>query len=268
MDLLHTKNRVWEVVNSIDIKSDDHGPLRSAVAVTRMHPTTFEYNLLPEPVAKEARGAAATIVEQQVAINRSVVIIGSSLSKVRALLPFGAYEAWLESEIGIQPRLARYYIRGYDFLIGKSEKFSDLPITAIFKLSSPSAPQEAVEEITRLVHDGVRVKLVDIDASFARARKPIPASEHIAKSIFGRQKGLRHSPKGSKTGFPSRANSSLILGHRDILRDRSDPIDFDDIVERVVNNLDHNDLVSLRSICRDHTFDDFTSLLRVAIKES
>jgi hypothetical protein len=255
-------------MNSTDIKIDDHGPLRSAVAVTQLHPTSFEYNLLPEPVANEARGAAATIVEQHVAINKSVFVIGANLSKVRALLPFGVYEAWLESEIGILPRLARYYVRGYDFLIGKSEKFSDLPITAIFKLSSPSAPQEAVEEITRLVHDGVRVKLIDVDASFARARTQMPASEHIAKCVFGRHKGLRLSPKGSKTGLPSRANSSLILGHRDISSDRLEPIDFGIIVERIMSDLDPDDLILLRSICHDQAFDDFASLFRVAIKKS
>jgi hypothetical protein len=252
----------------VESRMDDSGPRWSVVTATQMNRPTFEYRSLPETLANEARDAAAIIISQELAITKSVFTIGSCLSKVRDSLPHGSYEAWLVSEIGMQPRLARYYIRGSDFLNGKSEKFSDLPISIVFRLSSPSAPQEAVEEIIRLVTDGVRVKLIDVNASFARARTQMLASEHIAKSIFGRHKGLRLSPKGSKTGLPSRANSSLILGHRDISSDRPEPIDFDIIVERIMNDLDPDDLILLRSICHDQAFDDFASLFRVAIKKS
>lgn len=76
-----------------------------------------------------------------------IIAIGQDLLEVKARLGHGSFGKWLQSEFGMTDRHALNFMRVASRFGSKSEIISDLPITVLYELASPSMPETVVEMV-------------------------------------------------------------------------------------------------------------------------
>ena len=101
--------------------------------------------------SEAVQSAAARI---RTVLHRGNIEIGRQLAIGKKLLPHGAYERWVETELGISTRSARRYLANAGFLAGKSAKAADLPQNTIERLAAKRLDAEAVDVVIAAVEDG------------------------------------------------------------------------------------------------------------------
>jgi len=135
----------------------------------------YDYNRIADPDSRAAMQAAALEIKPR--LKRMVVDIveaGRQLLTVRDLCPHGEWEGWLGTEFELSDRMARHWMATAERFGDKSEKFSDLPLSALYQLAAPSTPEAAVAEVEAKIAKGERPKLAEVKATIAQ-HKPSPA---------------------------------------------------------------------------------------------
>lgn len=131
---------------------------------------TYYAGVTPEIVAEierdrdEARkGNAAT--------GKLMLHTGNRLRAIKEKLPHGQFGPWLAAEMPeICDRTARFYMQAAEYVDANSNRkpVSDLPMTIIGLLASPSTPQAAREDILERVEDGERVSKRDAEKTIRK----------------------------------------------------------------------------------------------------
>lgn len=104
---------------------------------------TFRYEDLTPAIAEQARTTAERI---QGRLRTSYIETGADLLKIKDKLEFGLFGKWLRAEFGWSPRTAENFMNAAR-LYEIDETVSDLPATAVYKLSAPSTPARVRDEI-------------------------------------------------------------------------------------------------------------------------
>jgi len=76
-----------------------------------------------------------------------MLYIAQGLLRARRLLPHGAFEDWVERELGIERRTAERMLSVARRFEGKCDMVSHLPTSVLYELAAPSTPDEVVEKV-------------------------------------------------------------------------------------------------------------------------
>ncbi len=128
----------------------------------------FSYGDLTHEAATVARDAAAGFRSAQECALREV---GRHLMRAKEALPHGAFTPWLQAELGITDRTARYYMQAAAFVEGKPETIAVLPPTVLYALSAPTAPSEIVQAVVDAAAVGEALDARTISARLSDARQ-------------------------------------------------------------------------------------------------
>jgi len=123
-------------------------------------PITFDYESLDTETRLFVQKATHEIRSAARVQARSVVGIGERLIAVKARLGHGNYLNWLEAEFEWGERTARRYMTAAEVYgtLFKTDTVSDLiAMRTLTLLASESTPEEAKQEVARLVTSGQRV---------------------------------------------------------------------------------------------------------------
>lgn len=136
---------------------------------------SYDYDRIPDPEDRAAmRQAAIEIKPRLKRAATDILEAGQQLLDVRDRCPHGQWGAWLVTEFALSETMARNWMNAAERFGGKSEKFADLPLAAIYQLSAPSTPEAAVAAIEQRLEDGERVGVAEVKATIAQ-HKPAPA---------------------------------------------------------------------------------------------
>lgn len=105
----------------------------------------------------------------------NIIKIGKNLQEVKARLPHGMFLPWLKSEFGLSEKMARNFMYVKDRFENKSVNFTDLSISALYLLSAPGTPPEAVDEALQRAEKGEKI-------THALAKQIIEAQDALKKA--------------------------------------------------------------------------------------
>lgn len=156
----------------------------------------FSYGHLPPDAAQVARTAADAIRMVQAGFLREV---GTHLLRVKAALPYGAFTAWAEAELGITQRTAQNYMAVAHWLDGKSETLSYLPSTVLYALSAPTAPAEVVQAVVDAAAAGealdaraINTRLLNAKQETSELKAAQRRNPKVTQAVLKARKERRH----------------------------------------------------------------------------
>ncbi len=123
----------------------------------------FDYAALDTTTADFVRGQTAFIKKLYRGTIQNIVDIGKSLLDVKEKLDYGQFGEWLEAEFAWKERTAQNYMN-----VAKNAKFADLdtlPVSALYLIASPTAPDAAVEEIVDRAEAGEKVTVAEVKST-------------------------------------------------------------------------------------------------------
>lgn len=121
----------------------------------------FDYGQIDEGIRDEVKQAARTIRQLEQGLITGIVAIGKRLIEVKGMLDHGQFEAWIEGEFGMKPRMAQT-------MMGVARECADpqkrktytlLNPSVAYVVAAPSYPAEAYAEIEQVVAAGERVTI-------------------------------------------------------------------------------------------------------------
>ena len=122
----------------------------------------FDYSALPTDVADTARAAADRIKGRHQHQMAAVIGTGRDLRAMKELLEHGQYLKWLDAEFAWTDRTARNYMSVAQQFGDKTEIISDLPLTEVYRLASPSTPSSVRDAVVARLEAGDRVEPVEV----------------------------------------------------------------------------------------------------------
>jgi hypothetical protein len=134
------------------------------------------------------RAAAVTAIE-----------VGKRLKECKKRCGHGNWKPWLEREFQWSERQAQLYIQAHEKFgchkdaidePGCGFDFTGLPVKALFALSAPSTPKQAVTEVQARTSKGETLTTKDVKGIIAKAKPPNPdpepddadEGEHVAEN--------------------------------------------------------------------------------------
>jgi hypothetical protein len=182
-----------------------HAPRRDAFALSATQPPAtvvepvrvdlyYDYDLLPAAYRARAMAAAQSIKLRLKRAAVDIFIIGAELNAVKEAFPHGEFGIWLEVEFDLSPRMAQRFMNVAQRLMGKSDKFSLLPPSALYLLAAPSTPDRAIREIEQKLDAGKVVRTADVAEIVASAREdvfPSPSRPPVVLSEADRRRARR-----------------------------------------------------------------------------
>jgi hypothetical protein len=128
-----------------------------ASAVVAAEVASFDYSTMPADDARIVQAAAARVRSLHREVTKSIIEAGRELTAVKARLPHGSWEAWLQAEFSWDPRTARNYIMLADGVGEKTETVSVLPASTAYKLFAKSTPAPVRAVILERLESGERI---------------------------------------------------------------------------------------------------------------
>jgi hypothetical protein len=132
---------------------------------------SFDYESIEETHRKRLRDTAVEIKLQLRRTAENIFRVGEALRWAKDVLEHGQFTRWLSEEFGFSERMAQHFMRVHERFGIKSEKFSVLPPSSLYRLAAPSTPDEAVREVEELIDAGERVKLAEVERIVYAARR-------------------------------------------------------------------------------------------------
>lgn len=139
------------------LDTDNELVAASAVASDALTvPLNYDYSQVAEEHRAAIRRAATDIKRREHRAAMDIVEIGRALKDVQDRLDHGQFLPWLDQEFGWERRMA------YNFMAvaNKFANFANIErfgLSALYLLSGPNVPDEAIAEANRLVNQGERV---------------------------------------------------------------------------------------------------------------
>jgi DUF3102 family protein len=143
-----------------------------SVACVPAHDTepysSFDYGSVSPDVAKFLKGQAKKIIRTSA---NSVVQIGKDLIAAKHFLDHGAFQRWLDSEVGIRARTAQAYMQVARWISSKNPAVARLPPSVLYLLSAPSTPERFMSDVLKRVDAGENLVLPVIRNELKALRK-------------------------------------------------------------------------------------------------
>lgn len=142
---------------------------------------TFSYEMFPEEVANEARAAAEQIGVYVQQAQDAVVMIGTTLKRMKGVLAHGDFIPWCELEAKISTSTAQRYMAIATMFeeriaAGKLPTVGNLTLRDLAKLSARSFPKEVRNEILDSLTEEAPPNSATISKMLAAAKSARPGS--------------------------------------------------------------------------------------------
>lgn len=125
----------------------------------------YDYSRIEDEAVRErARRAAVQIKPRLKRAVEDIFVIGQELTFIKEYLAHGEWGNWLETEFGLSDRMARNFMNVALRLGDKTEKFSVLPVSALYELAAPSTVYEVIQQVEGEIETGALPSLTDIRA--------------------------------------------------------------------------------------------------------
>jgi hypothetical protein len=139
----------------------------------------YDYSRIPDEQDRRlVQNAARRIKPRLKRAAQDIFDSGRELIAVKDRLPYGEWGPWLETEFGLSDRMAQNWMNVARRLGVKSEKFSELPVSVLYLLASPSTKVEVIEQVKERLEEGIRPTVADIKELKA-TRRHLQGSTHI-----------------------------------------------------------------------------------------
>lgn len=152
---------------------------------------------------------AAKVQEYAAHIKRSeeratweIIAAGEAFIAVKALLPHGQWEDWLDVEFGLTDRTAQRIMSVATAFGGKSDTVSLLSTSVLYLLAAPSTPKAARDQV------------IDVAAT-----QPKPVTQAQAKAIIAEHKPRTVSPTPAQRPI---SNSEMAMINQGIVDHRAE----------------------------------------------
>lgn len=141
--------------------------------------TTFDYSVLPDDIASEARVVAARVRAREKNIMGAALETGRDLLDIKERLGHGHFMAWLEAEFGMTRQTANNYMNAAERFGDKKQTILHLPPSAVYALASPTAPEPVVRKVFAKYEAGEQVSpsVVKVMVREAREAERVAAQE-------------------------------------------------------------------------------------------
>lgn len=153
------------------------------------HPLRYDYSQIDAAHRESVMGAAIDIKQRERRAVMDIVEIGRALKEVNERLEHGQFLPWIEQEFGWQRSMAYNFMAVAD----KFPKFGNLDnygLSALYTLSGPSVPEEAVAEARQMADSGQKVTHKAARALVDKHKSPTetpaqrsPLAVHPAESV-------------------------------------------------------------------------------------
>lgn len=153
----------------------------------------FDYSVIDEVCRDDVRDAAVRIKVRMARTAADIIDIGRDLISVKESVGHGNFLPWIDAEFGMTYRTAQRFMSVAERVGTKSDTMSHLPPTALYALTSPSTPEDIVEEVANRAASGEVFTAADIKAmkdAWASEKKELKDKATRADSIkhdFGQQ---------------------------------------------------------------------------------
>jgi|GEM_PF-3417516 len=125
----------------------------------------YDYSRIEDESARErVRRAAVQIKPRLKRAAEDLFVIGQELVSIKEYLGHGEWGEWLATEFGLSDRMARNFMNVSLRLGSKTEKFSVLPVSALYELAAPSTSPEVIQQVEGKIEIGTLPSLTDIRA--------------------------------------------------------------------------------------------------------
>lgn len=114
----------------------------------------FNYDIVPEPVAVQAREAAQRIKLRLRRSAEDIIEIGRDLLAVKDRIGHGNFLPWIEAEFGMGQATAYRFMQVAEAYGSKITTVINLDPTALYALAAPKTPLEVREEIEKMIEAG------------------------------------------------------------------------------------------------------------------
>lgn len=123
----------------------------------------YDYSRVEDETVRERlRQAAVQIKPRLKRAAEDLFVIGQELVTIKEYLGHGEWGEWLATEFGLSDRMARNFMNVAIRLGDKTEKFSVLPVSALYELAAPSTTPEVIEQVEGEIETGTVPSLTDI----------------------------------------------------------------------------------------------------------
>lgn len=145
---------------------------------------SFNYDIVAEPVAVEAREAAQRIRLRLRRSAEDIIEIGRDLITVKGSIGHGNFLPWIEAEFGMGQSTADRFMQVAKVYGGKLPTVGNLPPTALYELAAPKTPLEVREEIEKMIEAGevvTKAEVIRLKAEFEAAKRGKDLAEQDAE---------------------------------------------------------------------------------------
>jgi hypothetical protein len=122
----------------------------------------FNYSALPTDVADTARAAADRIKGRHQRQMAAVIETGRDLRAMKELLEHGQFLEWVHAEFAWTDRTAENYMRAATEFSDKIEIISNLPLTEVYRLASPSTPPSVRDAVVARLETGEHIEPAEV----------------------------------------------------------------------------------------------------------
>lgn len=162
-----------------------------AVENTQM---AFNYDVIPEPVAVQAREAAQRIRLRLRRSAEDIIEIGRDLLAIKDRIGHGNFLPWIEAEFGMSMSSATRFMQVTEAYGGKIVTVANLDVTALYALAAPKTPIEVREEIERMIEAGevvTKATVIGLKAELETAKKGREVATTDAEMAEGKVETLK-----------------------------------------------------------------------------
>lgn len=161
----------------------------------------FDYPALSDSTLEsKARDAADKIRELQ---RGAVLDIGRELLSMKAALPHGKFDEWVEAEFNWSKSTALNYMRVASEFGDKYATVAYLPPSVVYQLASPSTPP-VVREAVMQVQDGQQISAASVKSMIKEARTIEQSKERRA---WRKEQKEQEAAEDAKTGLTRQQRS-------------------------------------------------------------
>lgn len=114
----------------------------------------FDYGQLDPAVAFSAKATAERFRTHLRRTVSETISVGQALLEVKDQLDHGQFGDWLKAEFGAEARTAQNFMASAREYGSKPEIVSDLPLTVVYKLASPSVPDDVRRKVEAKARGG------------------------------------------------------------------------------------------------------------------
>ena len=150
--------------------------------IAKVIETNVDLQVVAERIRARIQRTTADIIET-----------GNDLIQVKAKLDHGDFNAWIEAEFGMTGRTAQRYMQAAEWLAGKNDIVSHLPLTTIYLLAAKTTPEEIKTKVLSDVEAGNAIDMHEVKAriKMARSERRIDRSEDLKKQARNHKRSAK-----------------------------------------------------------------------------